>query len=176
MAGGDFGCGPLRVFPERVAGSLLARLHDPHAGSRRRSVAVGRLRTLLTPHRAPQLGITSTATLMSYIRDIQAAVGGADARPAQVAQLADDLRPVLLALDSWATYEFTQAIFDDTFGPGPLLVGRHHLADRQPHLPDAEDVTNPHLYQALSDRQRASIAIYGMLVRLARVDVLQQPQ
>lgn len=36
-------------------------------------------------------------------------------------------------------------------------------------MPDAEEVANPHLYQALSDRQRASIAIYGMLVRLARV-------
>ena len=170
MAGGDFGCDALRVFPERVAGSYWLDYMIPMLGLDVRSVAVGRLRTLLTPAARRTLGITSTAALMSYIRDIQAPVGGADTRPAQVAQLADDLRPVLLALDSWATYEFTQAIFDDTL-PVPDLdsldvtIWQTGSLD----LPDAEDVANPHLYQALSDRQRASIAIYGMLVRLARV-------
>jgi hypothetical protein len=87
-----------------------------------------------------------------------------------VVQLADDLRPVLLALESWATYEFTRAIFDDTL-PVPNLADLDVTVwlTGSLDLPDAEDVANPHLYAALSDRQRASIAIYGMLVRLARV-------
>jgi hypothetical protein len=42
-------------------------------------------------------------------------------------------------------------------------------------LPDAEDMTTPHLHAALSDRQRASVAIYGMLVRLARVSFFNKP-
>ena len=36
-------------------------------------------------------------------------------------------------------------------------------------LPTAEEMNTPHLYERLSDRKRASVAIYGMLVRLARV-------
>ena len=170
MAGGDFGCDALRVFPERVAGSYWLDYMIPMLGLDVRSVAVGRLRTLLAPAARRTLGITSTAALMSYIRDIQAPVGEADTRPAQVVQLAEDLRPVLLALDSWATYEFTQAIFDDTL-PVPDLSALDVTIWQTGSLdmPDAEEVANPHLYQALSDRQRASIAIYGMLVRLARV-------
>ncbi|MGY4646218.1 hypothetical protein ACVWWN_000014 [Mycobacterium sp. URHB0021] len=170
MAGGEFGCDALRIFPDRVAGSYWLDYMIPMLGLDVRSVAVGRLRTLLTPQARRTLGITSTATLMSYIRGIQTPVGEADTRPTQVVQLADDLRPVLLALASWATYEFTQAIFDDTL-PIPDLktldvtIWQTGSLD----LPDAEEMANPHLYQALSDRQRASIAVYGMLVRLARV-------
>ena len=170
MAGGDFGCDALRIFPDRVAGSYWLDYMIPMLGLDVRSVAVGRLRTLLTPKARHALGITSTGALRSYIRDIQAPVGEVDTRPTQVVQLADDLRPVLLALDSWATYEFTQAIFDDTL-PIPDLAALDVTIWQTGSLdlPDAEEVANPHLYQALSDRQRASIAIYGMLVRLARV-------
>lgn len=171
MAGGDFGCDALRIFPERVAGSYWLDYMIPMLGLDARSVAVGRLRTVLTPRARRQLGITSTASLMSYIRDIQAPADAADdPRPIQVAQLADDLRPVLLALESWATYEFTRAIFDDTL-PIPDLQSLDVTIWQTGSLdlPDAEEMASPHLYQALSDRQRASVAIYGMLVRLARV-------
>ena len=78
---------------------------------------------------------------------------------------------MLVALDSWATYEFTQAIFDDTL-PVPDLA---HLdvtiwQTGSLDLPDAEDMANPHLYREHSaTARRASVAIYGMLVRLARV-------
>ncbi|KGI66042.1 ATP-binding protein (plasmid) [Mycolicibacterium rufum] len=171
MAGGDFGCDALRIFPERVAGSYWLDYMIPMLGLDVRSVAVGRLRTLLTPAARDALGLSSTAALMRYIRDIQAPLGAAeDTRSPQVTQLAEDLRPVLLALESWATYEFTQAIFDDTL-PIPDLAALDVTIWQTGSLdlPDADEVANPHLYVALSDRQRASIAIYGMLVRLARV-------
>lgn len=170
MAGGDFGCDALRIFPERVAGSYWLDYMIPMLGLDVRSVAVGRLRTLLTPAARHALGISNTASLMRYIREIQAPTGEADTRSTQVRQLADDLRPVLLALESWATYEFTRAIFDDTL-PIPDLAALDVTIWQTGSLdlPDAEEMANPHLYAALSDRQRASIAIYGMLVRLARV-------
>ncbi len=57
---------------------------------------------------------------MNYIASIQAPLTGADTRPDHLAQLASDLQPVLIALQSWATYDFTQAIFDDTL-PVPDL-------------------------------------------------------
>jgi AAA-like domain len=170
MAGGDFGCDALRIFPECVAGSYWLDYMIPMLGLDVRSVAVGRLRTLLTPAARRALGLTSTAALMRYIRDIQAPIGQDDTRSSQVTQLADDLRPVLLALESWATYEFTQAIFDDAL-PIPDLAALDVTIWQTGSLdlPAAEEVATPHLYAALSDRQRASIAIYGMLVRLARV-------
>ena len=70
---------------------------------------------------------------MDYIASIQAPLTGADTRPDQLAQLAADLQPVLVALQSWATYDFTQAIFDDTL-PVPDLNALDvvHLAHQQP--------------------------------------------
>jgi hypothetical protein len=43
-------------------------------------------------------------------------------------------------------------------------------------LPTADEMITPHLYERLSDRKRASIAIYGMLVRLARVTFFANQQ
>ncbi|UQX11567.1 ATP-binding protein [Candidatus Mycobacterium methanotrophicum] len=42
-------------------------------------------------------------------------------------------------------------------------------------LPTAEEMNTPHLYERLSDRKRASVAVYGMLVRLARVTFFANP-
>jgi hypothetical protein len=42
-------------------------------------------------------------------------------------------------------------------------------------LPTAKEMNTPHLYERLSDRKRASVAIYGMLVRLARVTFFAKP-
>ena len=170
MGGGHFGCDPLRIFPDNLAGSYWLDYLLPMLGLDPRSTAVARLRTLLTPTARRHLSLTSTAALISYLRGIQAPADGPDNRPVPVAQLADDLRPVLAALSSWATYDFTAAIFDDTL-PIPDLA---HLdvtiwQTGSLDLPDADDITNPHLYRDLTDRQRASVAIYGMLVRLARV-------
>ena len=77
---------------------------------------------------------------------------------------------MLVALQSWATYEFTQAIFDDTL-PVPDLdtLDVTIWLTSSLDLPDAEEMSTPHLYEALSDRKKASVAIYGMLVRLARI-------
>ena len=167
MAGHNFGCDPLRIFPARLAGSYWLDYMIPMLGLDPRSAAVAHLRTLLTPESRDRLGITSTASLIAYLASMN---DGQDTHENGSATFADDLRTVLAALQSWATYDFTQAIFDDTL-PVPDLT-RLDVTIWQTgslDLPDAEEMTTPHLYANLSDRQRASVAIYGMLVRLARV-------
>ena len=170
MGGDEFGCCPLRLFPEKVAGGYWLDYMVPMMGLDSRSTAVQRLRPLLTASARRRLGITSTAALMNYIASIQAPLTGADTRPDHLAQLASDLQPVLIALQSWATYDFTQAIFDDTL-PVPDLNALDVTIwlTSSLDLPDAEEMSTPHLYEALSDRKKASVAIYGMLVRLARI-------
>ncbi|OBG75816.1 MULTISPECIES: ATP-binding protein [unclassified Mycobacterium] len=170
MAGNHFSCDPLRTFPADVAGGYWLDYLVPMMSLDPRSVGVRRLRTLLHPDARDRLGITSTAALMTYISNIQAPSSGPDTRPPQVAQLADDLAPVLAALQSWATYDFTQAIFDAAL-PVPDLARLDVTIwlTGSLDLPTAEEMNTPHLYERLSDRKRASVAIYGMLVRLARV-------
>jgi hypothetical protein len=170
MAGNNFGCCPLRIFPDRVAGAYWLDYMVPMLGLDPRSTAVLRLRTILTPNARRALDIVSTASLMSYINGLQATADTVDNRPPAVARLAEDLLPVLVALQSWATYEFTQGIFDDAL-PVPDLVNLDVTIwnTGSLDLPDAEEMNTPHLYANLSDRQRASVAIYSMLVRLARV-------
>ncbi|WP_204815315.1 ATP-binding protein [Mycobacterium riyadhense] len=170
MAGNQFSCDPLRTFPAGVAGGYWLDYMVPMMSLDPRSVGVRRLRTLLHPDARERLGITSTAALMTYISKIQAPSTGPDTRSPQVVQLADDLAPILAALHSWATYDFTQAIFDATL-PVPDLdrLDVSIWLTGSLDLPTAEEMNTPHLYERLSDRKRASVAIYGMLVRLARV-------
>lgn len=169
MAGHHFSCDPLRTFPADVAGGYWLDYMLPMMGLDARSIGVRRLRTILAPDVRARLGITSTAALITYIAAIQAPAGP-DTRPGRVAQLADELAPILAALQSWATYDFTQAIFDDTL-PVPDLSALDVTVwlTGSLDLPTAEEMSTPHLYERLSDRKRASVAIYGMLVRLARV-------
>src|SRR6185436_13223953 len=101
MGGDEFGCCPLRLFPEKVAGGYWLDYMVPMMGLDSRSTAVQRLRPLLTASARRRLGITSTAALMNYIASIQAPLTGADTRPEHVTQLAADLQPVLIALQSW---------------------------------------------------------------------------
>ncbi|WP_273735437.1 ATP-binding protein [Mycolicibacterium septicum] len=164
MAGDSFGCDPLRIFPARLAGSYWLDYMIPMLGLDPRSTAVAQLRTLLTQESRGERGINTTAALIEHLNNLTARE---DAQPEAVVE---DLRPVMVALKSWASYDFTQAIFDDTL-PVPDL-DRLDVTIWQTgslDLPDAEEMTTPHLYANLSDRQRASVAIYGMLVRLARV-------
>lgn len=170
MAGNRFGCCPLRIFPAKQAGAYWLDYMIPMIGLDPRSIAVSRLRTILTPEARRTLKIGSTAQLIKFIAGIQAPIDRTDERPQATAQLAADLLPVLVALQSWATYDFTQGIFDDTL-PVPDLVNLDVTIWNTGglDLPDAEEMSTPHLYANLSDRQRASVAIYGMLVRLARV-------
>ena len=169
MAGNRFGCDPLRTFPDRVAGSYWLDYMMPMMRLDTRSTAVARLRTLLTAQARRHLGITSTAALMDYIASLQAPAHGPDTRPQRVAALAAELQPVLVSLQSWATYDFTQAIFNDTL-PVPDLnsLDVSIWLTGSLDLPTAAEMNTPHLYDSLSDRKRASVAIYGMLVRLAR--------
>jgi hypothetical protein len=140
------------------------------------STAVRRLRTILKPDARQRLNITNTDALMSYIAGIQAPEDP-DTRPPQVVNLAEDLAPILAAVQSWATHDFTQAIFDNTL-PVPDLntLDATIWLTGSLDLPTAEDISTPHRYQQLSDRKRASIAIYGMLVRLARVTFFTNTQ
>lgn len=170
MAGNQFSCDPLRTFPADVAGGYWLDYMVPMMSLDPRSIGVRRLRTILHPDARQRLGITSTAALMTYISNIQAPAAGPDTRPPQVAQLADDLAPIGAALQSWATYDFTQAIFDDTLAvPDLARLDVTIWLTGSLDLPTAEEMNTPHLYERLSDRKRASVAIYGMLVRLARV-------
>ncbi|MGV7660145.1 ATP-binding protein, partial [Mycobacterium kansasii] len=125
----------------------------------RRSVAVQRLRAILQADVAAALDITSTAALMSYISRIQAPATGPDDRAPQVIRLAEDLAPILAALQSWATYDFTRAIFDDTL-PVPDLAALDVTVwlTGSLDLPTAEEMSTPHLAANLSDRKRASVA------------------
>lgn len=169
VAGNKYSSDPLRIFPERVAGGYWLDYMIPMMGLDSRSVGVQRLRTILTARARRQLNIPSTAALMGYIASIQAPTDGPDPRSEQVVKLADDLYPIVVALQSWSTYDFTRAIFDDTL-PVPDLANLDLTIwlTESLDLPDAEEMSTPHLYNDLSDRKKASVAIYGMLVRLAR--------
>lgn len=170
MAGNHFSCDPLRTFPAEVAGSYWLDYMVPMMSLDPRSVAVRRLRTVLHTEARQRLGITSTAALMAYISHIQTPSAGPDTRSPHLIKLAEDLAPILAALQSWATYDFTQAIFDATL-PVPALASLDVTIwlTGSLDLPTAEEMNTPHLYERLSDRKRASVAIYGMLIRLARV-------
>jgi hypothetical protein len=176
MAGNQFSCDPLRIFPAAVAGGYWLDYMVPMMSMDPRSDAVRRLRTILTADARQHLGITSTAALMTYIRSIQAPASGVDTRAPGVVQLADELAPILAALQSWATYDFTQAIFNAQL-PVPDLNALDVTVwlTGSLDLPTAEEMNTPHLYERLSDRKRASVAIYGMLVRLARVTFFSNP-
>lgn len=176
MASNRYSCDPLRTFPEDIAGGYWLDYMVPMMGIDPRTTGVQRLRTLLEPSARQRFGLTSTTALMTYIAAIQGP-GGPDHRPPQVAQLATDLAPILAALKSWATYDFTRAIFDDTL-PVPDLATLDVTVwlTGSLDLPSAEEMTTPHLYERLSDRKRASVAIYGMLVRLARVTFFANKQ
>lgn len=176
MAGNQFSCDPLRIFPAAVAGGYWLDYMVPMMSLDPRSDAVRRLRTILTANARQHLGITSTAALISYIRGIQAPAAGVDTRAPGVVKLADELAPILAALESWATYDFTQAMFDSDL-PVPDLARLDVTIwlTASLDLPTAEEMNTPHLYERLSDRKRASVAIYGMLVRLARVTFFADP-
>jgi hypothetical protein len=177
MAGNQYSCDPLRTFPSAAVGGYWLDYMVPMMSLDPRSDAVRRLRTILTPEARQHLGITSTAALTTYIASIQAPATGADTRTPGVIKLADDLAPILAALQSWATYDFTQAIFDPTL-PVPDLTALDATVwlTGSLDLPTAEEMNTPHLYERLSDRKRASVAIYGMLVRLARVTFFANSQ
>lgn len=176
MAGNQFSCDPLRVFPADVAGGYWLDYMVPMMSLDARSVGVRRLRAILQADVAAALDITSTAALMKYISHIQAPSTGPDNRAPQVVRLADDLAPILAALQSWASHAFTRAIFDDTL-PVPDLARLDVTIwlTGSLDLPTAKEMNTPHLYEQLSDRKRASVAIYGMLVRLARVTFFADP-
>lgn len=170
MAGADFGCDPLRIFPADVAGGYWLDYMLPMMGIDPRSVAAARLRTLLSPSARERLGIHSTAALVDYLASIQAPGSGIDGRPPQVAALADELRGVLVSLQSWATHDFTRAIFDPTLPiPDLAALDVSIWLTGSLDLPTAEEMATPHLHNNLSERKLASVAIYGMLVRLARL-------
>ena len=169
MAGNQYSCDPLRIFAPNVAGGYWLDYMVPMMSLDPHSNGVARLRTILQPQARQRLAITSTAALMTYIASIQAP-NDTDTRPPQVVKLADDLAPILAALQSWATYDYTQAIFDATLPvPDLTTLDATIWLTGSLDLPTADEMITPHLYARMSDRKHASIAIYGMLVRLARV-------
>ena len=121
MGGGEFGCDPLRIFPDNFAGSYwldyMVPMIGPGLAQHRRSNACAPC----SPRRTPPTRHHSTAALMSYIASIQAPLR----RRRQPATSSSPNSPTTcnlcsVALHSWATYDFTAAIFDDTL-PVPDL-------------------------------------------------------
>lgn len=167
MAGARFSCDPLRLFPPDVAGGYWLDYLIPMMGLDPRSVAVARLRRLLAPDTRARLGITSTAALITYLDELQYLTGTAEHTDTDLAR---DLQPVLLTLQSWATHDFTRTIFDPTL-PAPDLTTLDVTIwlTGNLELPTAEEMTTAHLHRQLSERKLVSVAIYGMLVRLARL-------
>ena len=155
MAGADFGCDPLRIFPHPVAGGYWLDYLLPMTGIDPRSVAAARLRHLLTPDSRAALGITSTAAVIDHLAGLDHDT---------------ELRDVYVTLQSWATHDFARAIFDPAL-PTPALGALDACIwlTGSLDLPTAQEMSTPHLHRTLSERKLASVAIYGMLVRLARL-------
>jgi hypothetical protein len=164
LANSKVGIDPLRVFPHAVAGGYWCDYLLPMLGIASDTTEAAQLRTLLQPARRAALGITSTTALIAHLQAIQKV-----ADPETVA-LADDLRPTLAKLQSWATLDYCAAIFDDTLRtPDLSTVDVSVWLTGSLELPTADEVHAEHLYAGLSQRKRASAAIYAMIVRLARL-------
>ena len=154
LADSRVGVDPLRIFPPAVAGGYWCDYLLPMLGIGADTTEAARLRILLHPDRRAGLGITSTAALIGHLRR---AGGG-------------ELDAVLAKLESWATLDYTAAVFDDTLPvPDLATLDVSVWLTGSLDLPTAEDVRSRHLYHGLSQRKRASMAIYAMIVRLARL-------
>ena len=154
LAHSRFGIDPLRIFPPAVAGGYWCDYLLPMIGLSADSSEAARLRVLLQPDRRAGLGVTSTAALVEHLR--RADIPG--------------LAVVLAKLESWATLDYTRAIFDDSL-PVPDLANLDASVwlTGSLDLPTADEVRAEHRYTGLSQRKRAGAALCAMMVRLARV-------
>jgi AAA-like domain len=154
MAGNQFSADPLRMFPFEEAGGYWIDYMVPMTRLDAKSPEVRRLRVILRADNRCALHIDSTPALMRHIADSEDPV----------------LLPVLEELQSWETYDFTRAIFDESL-PVPDLANLDLSIwlTKSLDLPTAKEMADPHRYADLSERKRASIALYGMVVRLARI-------
>ena len=104
MAGAGFGCDPLRIFPHHLAGGYWLDYLLPMIGIDARSVTAARLRSLLAPDSRRRLGLTSTAALIAHLAELDD----------------DDLRPMLVTLQSWATPRLHPGDFRPQPCPSPI--------------------------------------------------------
>ncbi|MCA4761172.1 ATP-binding protein [Mycobacterium sp. SMC-2] len=140
---------PLVVFPAELAGRAAAAHILPWIGLSHDNIIAKRYRRLLrADHRAAH-GITSHRALLDYLR----------------AQPAADNDELLLRLETAA--EDFPGLFDDHLPPYRPEDSRATVyLTGNLGLPGAEDLTNPDLYAKLSGKQRAGMAIYGLLIEL----------
>ncbi|MDO3287472.1 ATP-binding protein [Mycobacteroides abscessus subsp. abscessus] len=139
---------PLVIFPATIAARIAAAHILPWIGLSANSIQAKRYRRLINP-KTRDATITSHRALMDYLRE----------------QPGSDEDELLLRLE--AAEEDFPGLFDDTLpayrpDDSPATV---YLTGNL-GLPDAEDLTNPHLYEQLTGPQRAGMAIYGLLIEL----------
>ena len=170
MAGNHFSCDPLRTFPADIAGGYWLDYMVPMMSLDPRSVAVSRLRTMLKPmpangsaSPAPPLSSPTSAGIQA---PATAPTPGHPKSPSSPTTSPPSWPPCNRGPPTTSPKPSsttpcpypTSASLDVTI----WLTGSLDL-------PTADEMNTPHLYERLSDRKRASVAIYGMLVRLARV-------
>lgn len=138
---------PLIIFPEHLAARLAAAHILPWIGVAADSVLAKHYRRLLRPDNRAKHHITSHRALLNHLRE-------------QPDSASDEL---LLRLET-AEEDFP-GLFDDTlpiYQPDATAATVYLTGNLA--LPDADDITNEHLYRQLSGVQRAGMAIYGLLV------------
>jgi hypothetical protein len=156
-----FSVDPLRIFPHDQAASIAADHMLPMLGIEADSLLAVRYGQALRPDLRAGNDITSHRTLIDYLRR-------------QPNAHSDEL---LLRLESWSAMDYTQALFDDTLPPySPTDAPATVWLTRNLALPDAADIANPHLYSKLATRQRAGMALYGLLIDTEQQHMFAHPE
>ncbi|HUO40159.1 MAG TPA: ATP-binding protein, partial [Mycobacterium sp.] len=156
-----FSLDPLRIFPPGQAAARAADHMLPMLGVDADSPAAMAYTQAIRPDHRAAHGITSHRHLIDHLR-------------AQPRPHTDDL---LLRLEAWAATDYTRALFDNTLpayrsSDAPATVWlTGHLA-----LPGAADIAHPHLYAKLERRQKAGMALYGLLIDTEQHHMFAHPE
>jgi AAA-like domain len=160
-AAARFSIDPLRTFPHHQAAAVAADHILPMLGIDADSLPAMAYTQALRPDNRATQGITSHRRLINHLR-------------AQPHPHTDEL---LLRLEAWAAMDYTRVIFDDTLPPyrpshAPATIWRTHTLK----LPTADDIANPHLYATLERRQKAGMALYGLLIDIEQRHMFAHPE
>ncbi|HME48089.1 ATP-binding protein [Mycobacterium sp.] len=156
-----FSVDPLRIFPHESAAGAAADHILPMLGIDADSLAAMAYTQAIRPDRRAGYGITSHRTLINHLR-------------AQPHPHTDEL---LLRLEAWAAMDYTRVLFDDTLPPYcPTDAPATVWLTRNLSLPDAAEVANPHLYSKLERRQKAGMALYGLLIDTEQQHMFAHPE
>ncbi len=152
---------PLVTLPPEQAAAAAADHILPMLGIDADSLpAMAYTQALRPDHRAAH-HITSHRDLINHLR-------------AQPHPHTDEL---LLRLEAWAAMDYTRVLFDDTLPPySPTDAPATVWLTGNLALPDAADIANPHLYAQLARRQKAGMALYGLLIDTEQHHMFAHPE